>query len=58
MTKLIHDYQYQQQSFEVDFNLLPFQLEVCKDDVIRLVVSAAGRIRRTAPAFRDQGHTN
>ncbi len=34
MAKMVRDYQYQQQSFEVDFNLAPFQLEVCKDDVI------------------------
>jgi hypothetical protein len=34
MAKLVHDYQYQQQSFEVDFKLPPLQLPVCKDDVI------------------------
>ncbi|HVW13966.1 MAG TPA: M23 family metallopeptidase [Mucilaginibacter sp.] len=34
MEKLIRDTQYKQQSFEVDFKLAPFQLPVCKDDVI------------------------
>jgi Peptidase family M23 len=34
MAKLVRDYQYQQQSFEVDFKLLPLQLSVCKDDII------------------------
>ena len=36
MTKLIRDYQYQQQSFEVDLKLQPYQLAVCKDEVIAL----------------------
>jgi len=34
MTKLIRQQQYQQQSFEVDFNLGPLQLPVCQGDVI------------------------
>src|ERR1700761_8485548 len=36
MTKLIRQQQYQQQSFEVDFNPLPSQIPVCKDEVIAL----------------------
>lgn len=36
MTKLIRQQQYQQQSFEVDFNLSPLQLHVCQGDVIAL----------------------
>jgi hypothetical protein len=36
MEKLVREYQYQQQSFEVDFNLEPMQLPVCKDDIIAL----------------------
>ena len=36
MTKLIRQQQYQQQSFEVDFNLGPLQLPVCQGDVIAL----------------------
>ncbi|HVV53719.1 MAG TPA: M23 family metallopeptidase [Mucilaginibacter sp.] len=34
MEKLVHAQQYQQQSFVVDFNLPPYQLQVCKGDVI------------------------
>src|SRR5476649_491357 len=34
MAKLVRDYQYQQQSFEVDIKVLPMQIPVCKDDVI------------------------
>jgi murein DD-endopeptidase MepM/ murein hydrolase activator NlpD len=34
MEKLIRDYQYKQQSFEVDFKLLPMQIPVCKDEVV------------------------
>jgi hypothetical protein len=34
MAKLVHDYQYLQQSFTVDFNLQPLQVPVCKDDII------------------------
>jgi hypothetical protein len=34
LEKLVHDQQYQQQSFDVDFNLTPQQVRVCKDDVI------------------------
>lgn len=36
MEKLVRQQQYQQQSFEVDFKLQPFQLKVCKGDVIAL----------------------
>lgn len=36
MEKLVRQQQYQQQSFEVDFKLEPFQLKVCKGDVIAL----------------------
>lgn len=36
MEQIVRNYQYQQQSFEVDFNLPPLQLLVCKDDVIAL----------------------
>src|ERR1700761_900310 len=36
MTKLVRAKQYEQQSFEVDFNLQPTQLGVCKDEVIAL----------------------
>jgi len=36
MTKLIRQQQYQQQSFEVDFNLGMLQLPVCQGDVIAL----------------------
>lgn len=36
MTKLVRQQQYQQQSFEVDFNLGPLQLPVCQGDVIAL----------------------
>jgi hypothetical protein len=34
MAKLVRDYQYQQQSFEVDIKVPPMQIPVCKDDVI------------------------
>jgi Peptidase family M23 len=34
LEQLVHNMQYQQQSFEVDFNLPPLQAMVCKDDVI------------------------
>jgi hypothetical protein len=34
--KVVRDYQYQHQLFEVDFNLLPGQVQVCKDDVIAI----------------------
>jgi murein DD-endopeptidase MepM/ murein hydrolase activator NlpD len=34
MEKLVRAAQYQQQSFEVDINLQPLQLNVCKDEVI------------------------
>ncbi len=34
MTKMIRDSQYKKQSFEVDFNLQPLQIQVCKDEVI------------------------
>jgi hypothetical protein len=34
LEKLVRDQQYLQQSFEVDFNLLPLQVQYCKDDVI------------------------
>ena len=33
LAKLIKDYQYQTQSYEVDFNLAPMQMPVCKDEV-------------------------
>jgi hypothetical protein len=36
MEQLVRNQQYTQQSFEVDFNLPPGQLKVCKDDVIAL----------------------
>ncbi|MBS1529898.1 MAG: M23 family metallopeptidase, partial [Bacteroidetes bacterium] len=36
MTKLVRQQQYQQQSFEVDFNLDPNQIIVCQGDVIAL----------------------
>ena len=36
MAKYVKDAQYQQQSFEVDVNLEPNQIPVCKDDVIAL----------------------
>jgi len=36
MTKLIRERQYQLQSFEVDINLQPEQIPVCKDEVIAL----------------------
>ncbi len=36
MAKLVRERQYQQQSFEVDFKLEPYQLPVCKDEVIAL----------------------
>ena len=36
MTKLIRETQTKLQSFEVDINLLPSQIPVCKDDVIAL----------------------
>jgi hypothetical protein len=32
--KVLREYQYQQQSFEVDFTPEPMQLPVCKDDII------------------------
>lgn len=34
LEKLVKAQQYQQQSFEVDFNLVPFQVMVCQGDVI------------------------
>jgi hypothetical protein len=34
LEQIVRNQQYQQQSFEVDFNLLPLQARVCKDDVI------------------------
>jgi hypothetical protein len=34
LEQIVRNEQYQQQSFEVDFNLLPLQARVCKDDVI------------------------
>jgi len=34
MTKILRDSQYKKQSFEVDFNLQPLQIQVCKDEVI------------------------
>jgi hypothetical protein len=34
LEQLVRNMQYQQQSFEVDFNLPPLQARVCKDDVI------------------------
>ncbi|WP_428330183.1 M23 family metallopeptidase [Mucilaginibacter sp.] len=36
MEKLIHDEQYKQQSFEVDFKLDPLQMLVCQGDVIAI----------------------
>jgi murein DD-endopeptidase MepM/ murein hydrolase activator NlpD len=36
IAKVLHDYQYQHQLYEVDFNLEPGQIEVCKDDVIAI----------------------
>jgi hypothetical protein len=36
MAKVVHDQQYQQQSFEVDVKLQPTQIPVCKDEVIAL----------------------
>ena len=34
LEQIVRNQQYQQQSFEVDFNLSPLQARVCKDDVI------------------------
>jgi murein DD-endopeptidase MepM/ murein hydrolase activator NlpD len=34
LEQLVRNQQYLQQSFEVDFNLTPLQVRVCKDDVI------------------------
>src|SRR6201996_2862785 len=34
LEQLVRNMQYLQQSFEVDFNLTPLQVRVCKDDVI------------------------
>src|SRR5271154_6501004 len=34
LEQLVRNMQYQQQSFEVDFNLPPLQALVCKDDVV------------------------
>lgn len=34
LEQLVRNQQSQQQSFEVDFNLLPLQVRVCKDDVV------------------------
>src|ERR1700761_4856436 len=34
LEQLVRNQQYLQQSFEVDFNLTPLQVQVCKDDVI------------------------
>ena len=34
LEQIVRNQQYQQQSFEVDFNLPPTQVRVCKDDVI------------------------
>lgn len=34
LEQIVRNEQYRQQSFEVDFNLLPLQARVCKDDVI------------------------
>jgi len=36
ITKVLRDYQYQHQQFDVDFNLPPGQVQVCKDDVIAI----------------------
>jgi hypothetical protein len=36
IAKVVHDYQYQHQLYEVDFNLEPGQVPVCKDDVISI----------------------
>src|ERR1700760_2350255 len=34
LEKAVHEEQYKEQSFEVYFNLQPYQLMVCKDEVI------------------------
>ncbi|MCC8423920.1 M23 family metallopeptidase [Mucilaginibacter sp. UR6-11] len=36
IARVLHDYQYEHQLYEVDFNLQPGQLQVCKDDVIAI----------------------
>ncbi|TSJ38541.1 M23 family metallopeptidase [Mucilaginibacter corticis] len=36
ITKVLRDYQYQHQQFDVDFNLPPGQVNVCKGDVIAI----------------------
>ncbi|MDB5009557.1 MAG: family metallopeptidase [Mucilaginibacter sp.] len=36
IAKAVRDYQYQHQQFEVDFNLQPSQINVCKGDVISI----------------------
>jgi murein DD-endopeptidase MepM/ murein hydrolase activator NlpD len=36
IAKAVRDYQYQHQQFDVDFNLLPGQINVCQDDMIAI----------------------
>jgi hypothetical protein len=36
IAKAVRDYQYQHQLYEVDFNLLPGQIQVCQGDVISI----------------------
>jgi hypothetical protein len=36
LAKVIRDYQYKTQKYDVDFNLPPDQIKVCKDDVIAI----------------------
>src|ERR1700761_991032 len=36
ITKAVRDYQYQHQQFDVDFNLLPGQINVCQGDLIAI----------------------
>ncbi|MDF2435063.1 MAG: hypothetical protein JWP44_4694 [Mucilaginibacter sp.] len=36
IAKVMRDYQYQHQQFDVDFNLQPLQINVCKGDVIAI----------------------
>ena len=62
LEKLVRDQQYLQQSFEVDFNLLPLQVQYCKDDDVspgrampalqkgRICISRSGIPKQSKPS--------